>query len=587
MKNFFLTLFLTLMSLSGFSQTPIFGTVSITDLGYDPNGYIVTPGGALYMAAGNYFFNPGRGIEVATNGYLQLDGPDLLMGCSSGSSTDYWAGVTAYGSTVAYSTTNTMAENWGIVSKHNLIIERAETGLYMRYELGNYNGLTNSIDMVGNGYARSILTYNGNNICKFSDNKKYDIRIHNNGNTDNYSASGSGASSSWKNYYFNSTSSSFVTSMEINNTNLVRVIDNFEIHSSNDGIYLNNSNFSMTDSKIYASSTIWSSGIIHRILTNNLMSTTLKNSSISVYKYGVYTRDSESIYIGSNEIKSVEHGVYAQGTEEAQIMHNKFYNSKYGVEIRGCLASRIFGNTFVDNGGMSIYVNQNNDTHISANSIAWNNSSTLSDEGIFVENSNNTRIIRNIYKRAIRPLSFHGLNPQVKIHCNTFYDPTATIYAAISVFNNPINDQGYPGYGANNDFSGLPPSTLRVRNNVGPVLTFTNTPGATFANAPSVNTNFLVNALYLSNCNIPKLAQDIETEEILENYVPTPNPFTDVLNVSENLNSVQIFSTSGQLIETIQINSTELNLGHLDTGIYFMIFRDNQGELSRHKLVKN
>ena len=584
MKHLFFTLSFLLLSLTGFSQTPVFGVLFINDTpgSYDQNGYIVTNGGQLFMAPGTYSFNPGRGIEVATNGYLQLDGPHLTMKCNSTNPSDYWAGVTAYGAPVTYSTGNTMAENWGIVSKHNLIIEKAETGLYMRYELGNYNGLTNSVDIVGNGYARSILTYNGTNTCKFSENRKYDIRIHNNVNTENYSASGNTPSSTWQNYYFQSSSPDFVISMEINNTNMMKNIGNFEIHSPNQGIYLNNSNFNIADSRIYASSTIYSAGIIHRISNNNLMTTVIKSSEIKAYKYGVYSRESEGIYIGDNSIIAVDYSVFTKQTENAQVMYNKLLYSKYGYEANMCETTSVHGNTCVDNGAMSVYVNQCNDIKLQGNHIAWNSASVLSDEGIYIYNSTDTRVIRNQFKRAVRQLSYHGLNPQVKIHCNTFRDPSAPIYAAISVFNNPINDQGNSTDGGANNYFLLPSSTFRVRNNLTPTLTFTNS--MFIPSTPSINTTFAIDPTYNANCNVPKMAQDIEVES--ENITPVPNPFTDVLTLGENVNKVQIYAISGQHIQTIHVESTEINLGHLDAGTYFMMVESKNGNTSRHKMIK-
>jgi len=584
MKNLLLTLSFLLFGFFGFAQTPIFGTVFITGA-YDPNGYIVTNGAELYLGNGTYYFNPGMGIEVATGGYLQLDGPNITLKCAS--PLDYWAGITAYASPVPYSPGNTMDENWGVVSKHNIIIERASTGIYMRYEIGNYDPGTNSVDMPGaTGYARSILTYNST-PCKFIDNKEYDIRIMNNVVADNYSASGSLASSTWSDYDCQSSSSSFIMSMEFGNTNLQRPISKFIITSPAQGIYLSNSNFTMTDSEINASSTITSSAIVHRILANNLMPTTIKSSTIKAYKYGVYTRDSDNIYVGSNIIKTVEHGIYAKGTENAQFVYNKHYASKYGVEARTCLTTEVSHNTFVDHDGMSIFSNQNNDIKMIGNHIAWNGSSVLSDEGIYVYNSNYVRVIRNLFKRANRPLSFHGLNNPVYIHCNTFHDPSAVIYAAISVFNNPIMNQGYFGNGANNYFTLLPPATIRVRNNTTTPLTFTNTTPVGFGpNLPSIGTIFNDNPTYSATCSIPRMAENVEEEIETEMTSPTPNPFTNTLQIGENIKSVQIYSLRGQLIETLKVNTTELDLGYLDSGIYFMVFENSTGQLSRHKLVK-
>ncbi len=581
MKNLLLSLSVCLVGLSASALTVVSGTVFHNTSTYDSDGYIIEAGGSLYFAPGVYKFDPGKSIEVATDGYFQVDGPNVTLKCSD--PTDYWGGVIAYASYVPYNATNAMPKNWGFVSKHNIIVERAKIAMYMLPSIGIYNPGTNSINTAGTGYARGILTNNNSTTSAFLENAKYDIVIENNMIADNYSASGFGTTS-WKNYYFRSTSPDYVASIYAINTNLRRVIEHFKIDTPNDGIHLRNSNMTMTDSDIIGGAVSTSTGILHKINTNNLMSTTLKNLNIKAYEYGVFTSESEGFYIGNSEIKSVDYGVFAYQTEEAVISNNKLYNSKYAIELKGCTVTRGYSNQCIDNPGMSIFVNSCNDTKLLGNLIGWNGSSVLSDEGIYVDNSNNTRIIRNLFKRAVYPLSFHGNNPTVRIHCNTFYDPTATIYAAISVFDNPINDQGGSGPGgANNYFNLLPPTTIRVRNNVAPTLTFTNTfaiPG----NLPSVNTNFGINASYNANCNVPKMAQVAEVEA--EDFTPTPNPFTNYLNIGEDIASVQIYSISGQMIENIKTTDTQVNLEHLNSGTYFVILNQTNGSTTRHKVVK-
>lgn len=583
MKNLLLSLSVFTLSFFGIAApTVVTGTLFETAGSHNTEGYIVTAGAQLYFNTGTYKFDPGFGIAVATDGYFQVDGPNTALVCSD--PTDYWSGVTAYGANTPYNTSNPMYVNYGFVSKHNIIIERAKVGLNMIHNIGVYNSGTGVIGVTGSGIARSILT-NTTVTSKFIENAKYDIIIENNINADNHSASGFGTTS-WNNYYFESTSPDYVASLYFINTNMKRTIEYFKIETPNDGIYLRNSNMTMTDCDIIGGAVASSIGIYHQITTNNLMSTTLKNLVIKAAKYGLYTQESEGLYLGSSEIKCVDYGVFVYETQEANISNNKIYNADYAIEFKGCYASRGYSNRCVDNAKMSIFLNTCEDTRLLGNSIGWNSSSVLSDEGIYVDNSVNTRIIRNQFKRAYRQLSFHGNNPIVKIHCNTFYDPSATIYAAISIFDNPINDQGNVlDGGANNWFNQLPAGTTRVRNNLSPLLTFTNS-YAIAGNFPSFNTNFLVNTSYNSNCNVPKLAQDIETEVETEDLTPTPNPFTNYLTIGEDVASIQIYSISGQMVENIKTESSEVNLEHLNSGTYFIVLNQTNGNTSRHKIVK-
>jgi len=60
-----------------------------------------------------------------------------------------------------------------------------------------------------------------------------------------------------------------------------------------------------------------------------------------------------------------------------------------------------------------------------------------------------------------------------------------------------------------------------------------------------------------------------ETKDDIEVY---PNPFTDVVNISDikNVKSISVFDVSGRLIKTIEKPSTELYLGELKSGIYLI-----------------
>ena len=579
MKNLFLTLSVFLFSLVGLSQTVVFGVMNVNMGTFDPDGYIVTPGGELYFNNGTYSFNPGKGIEVLTHGYLQLHGPNITLNCND--PFGYWDGITIYADPNPYSSSNSTPENWGMQVESNFIIARAETGIHMRYEMASYAG---GIVIGGNGYARSIRSFNGNNVCQFVDNYRYDIRVINDVIAKNYSASNGSTPTEWKNYKFTSSSTGFIMSMEFVNTILATEISNFKISSPAEGIYLSNSNATILDSEIYATQPS-ASGIIHRISTsnpNNNTPTIIKSCIIEAYKYGIYSRHSENLYVAGNEMRANDYCIYLKYTLGTQLSYNDIRGSHYGIEINTCKETFVVGNVCVSHDVKDIYMVNCYDTKLTGNQIGWG--TIFSDEGMHVRNCENTRIIRNLFKKSQRSIYFTGLNPLVKIHCNTFYDPSGPIDAAIRIDDNPINDQGnISDGGANNYFSALPATFIRVRNNNTPLLTFTNS-FAIAGNFPSVNTNFNINTAYNANCNVPRLAQptDVETAEI----IPTPNPFTDIITLNENVNSVQIFSISGQHIQTIRVEGTEVNLGHLDMGTYIMLVEDATGKTSRHKVIK-
>ena len=580
MKNFFLTLSLFFISFYAMAvPTVITGSVSVNSSGiYNADGYIITPGAELYMTGGAFYFNPGMGIEVLSHGYLQLIGPNVTLKCASGSS--YWKGITIYGDGTPYNPSDPIPANWGMQTEGNFIIATAEIGIHMRHEKADY--ISGAVTIVGNGYARSIRSYT-NSTCEFVDNRLYDIRITNNVITRNYSATNGGTPTVWSNYKFSSNSPSYVMAMELVNTNLVTEVREFRISSPALGIYLNNSNANLNTCEIFTNQ-LGGAAVVHQISTNNLTSTSVQNSTIDAHKYGIYSRGSEYLYIYNNEIRSVYYCMYYKYTLGSKVVNNQIKGSQIGMEFYQCKIARVDANICSEHTSKDIYLFESYDSRLSSNRIGWG-TVYLSNEGIHVQDSENTRIIRNQFKKSKRSIYFSGLNPIVKIHCNTFYDPSATIDAAIRVDNNPIDDQGSLGDGgANNYFNALPSSTIRVRNTVSTPLTFTNS-SAIAGNNPSVNTIFNINPLFNANCSVPKIAQDAAEVESTK-ITPVPNPFTDIVTIGERTKAIQIFSISGQHIQTINTEGVEVNLGHLESGTYFMVTEDMSGNTSRHKLIK-
>lgn len=586
MKKLFFALPLVLAGIIAEAQpTVITGTQSVTPSSYNQDGYIIKGGSQLNLGPGTYMFNPGYGIDVLTNGYLHMNGSVTNLECNSSSANDYWKGITIYGSPVSYSTSNSIEENWGFKTDGDFNILKAETGVSMIYQLGDYNGVNGQIEIVGDGYARSIQS-NNQATCKFVNDQYYDIRIVNQDVSENHSSSANGYE--WLNYEMTSNSSDFIISMELVNTNLMSHMIDFKINSPEQGIYLSNSNAHLIQCEVFAHNPNMS-GIVHRISNNHIPKTVIEDCKIEAPKYVVYSRGSKDVTIKTSFLHSNGggHCVYLENTHNAIVHLNKLGFADYGIEAFECTETKIDGNITHHNSISDVKIRNCYDTWLTRNRVG-DSSPIFSSSGIEISGSDYTRIVKNNFYESEKPLYFHGGNFIAKIHCNTFHQSTiAPMMAALVIDGNPfLGNQGNPtDGGANNDFSLLDPGTLRVLNNTGGLLNFTNTQGIPFGNNfPSVGASFNTDPNYNANCNVTKLAQD-DTELIVE-VSPTPNPFTDALTIGENITEVQLFNIGGQRVETLKPQSNEINLGHLDSGVYFMVTRDVNGKQNRHKIVK-
>ena len=67
-----------------------------------------------------------------------------------------------------------------------------------------------------------------------------------------------------------------------------------------------------------------------------------------------------------------------------------------------------------------------------------------------------------------------------------------------------------------------------------------------------------------------------------------PNPFTDIINISdiENVKSISVNDASGKLVKVIEKVSDHLNLGDLDKGMYLLNITYNNGKTSNVKVMK-
>jgi hypothetical protein len=67
-----------------------------------------------------------------------------------------------------------------------------------------------------------------------------------------------------------------------------------------------------------------------------------------------------------------------------------------------------------------------------------------------------------------------------------------------------------------------------------------------------------------------------------------PNPFTDVLNISDikNVKSVSVMDIAGRLIKNIESPSSTLHLGDLKQGVYLVVLNMNDGSKQTIKAIK-
>ena len=581
MKNLFLSLSALLLTFSGYTQTLITTSVTIDDSAYDADGYYIAAGGQLYMDPGIYSFNTGAGLSVLTGGYLRINGPNTELKCSS--TTGYWQGIQVYGATVPYNPANAWADNFGLASGENYIIERAKIGVYMTDVTAAYNTGTGSIVTTGNGYARSTYSNSGSYTCKFINNDYYGFVIINDNPTENYSQNNAGE---WVNYYFESNSSNYVADLDFTNTNMMTALRKFEIIAKADGIQLHNSNINIHESEIIAGAGANSIGILHKVVNNNAIPTRVMSCKIRGDQYGVYTAQSRDFYMNDSEVSAINTAVMIRSCKDPQVFFSKIRANNTGLRTRQSEGSRVIDNQFFNAGNISAFVEHCEDTKLQGNSISFNSPLVLSNEGIYVVDSDSTRIVRNQFRRAMRQLHFEGNNTRVRITCNTFEDPNAAIDAAIMIDGAPINNQGDFIAGANNSFALLPPAIIRVQNNTGVALAFINTTGfPSGANVPSVGTFFFNTPAFPMNCVIPKMAQSTDVDDVVDN-TPVPNPFIDYVTVGENINAVQVYSIGGQLIDRVEASAGEINLGHLASGTYIIVLHKNDGSTARHKVIK-
>lgn len=101
------------------------------------------------------------------------------------------------------------------------------------------------------------------------------------------------------------------------------------------------------------------------------------------------------------------------------------------------------------------------------------------------------------------------------------------------------------------------------------------------SNATNLDGQFQISA-YDASLSTSEIAQ------VKNNLTVYPNPFADVLNISDvkNVKSVSVIDIAGRLIKTIEKPSSALQLGELKSGMYMVVLNMNDGSKQTIKAIK-
>ncbi len=97
------------------------------------------------------------------------------------------------------------------------------------------------------------------------------------------------------------------------------------------------------------------------------------------------------------------------------------------------------------------------------------------------------------------------------------------------------------------------------------------------------------NRLFLDDISITQSVLATAETSVKKNDINAyPNPFTDVLNISDikNVKSISVMDISGRLVKNIESPSSTLHLGDLKQGVYLVVLNMNDGSKQTIKAIK-
>jgi hypothetical protein len=119
------------------------------------------------------------------------------------------------------------------------------------------------------------------------------------------------------------------------------------------------------------------------------------------------------------------------------------------------------------------------------------------------------------------------------------------------------------------------------------------TTGTYTAGTPNTtqSTTALATASYTGFLSYAEVAPTLGTSEMASNNKGIkvyPNPFADVLNISDisNVKSVSVLDVAGRLVKTVDAPSSTLHLGELKSGLYLLVLNMKDGSRQTIKAIK-
>ena len=587
MKKILFSLCLPIAALAIAVPTPVNTLLNITPTTFNPDGYIVYPGGHLRMSDNNntvpFDFATGGIIKVMTGGQLSIFSGVLT--CTSGT----WTGIEVDAEATSPLTNPGTYPVYVGNHKHGVVIENADIGInclptttggQVAYAADLYLA-TYSVSPNGSGDYGLIFN-----------NADVDVQFNNIPTTNNTNGA--------TNYVPNETVSftSFNGQSTASHHNLRS--------SANIGFNIINTEF-LEDPFVK----VWSQGCKYGFAMEESLVRISQSTFYNEYT-AVRSNNTSILDFDNNRVSSTDYGIVSFNTLLSSIQNSTFnYISEHAVHGAESENIRVMNNTFwYCHGNHTNYVNN------SQYATFWKNQYifeiTQRPQGTPVgpnyftaiksENNAETSIRQNTFDNY--PFSYidiyNSASPALTTICRNTFNSASTTFplagAAIMIDGALIQDQGTTVSGANNTFN-LLPTYWRVINNNATVMFHNQPPG--IANE-AINDGMSINAdhEYVSPNElcplIPRMAQndhieeELEETEITDNLVIYPNPTHSVVNI-ENLAegaTVEVYNSIGKRVINVR-NVNTIDLSDYPNGLYLMRVISEDKIVGVQKIVKN